>query len=205
MNYIIFDTETTGTGPKDEVIQFSAIITNENFVIENLVDFYCYTQHPINAHAFNVHHISKEMLFKLSKGLTFEDQWEKHASMLDIPDVVWVDWSIGGFDQRMINQPLVNNGLHDYFTFPRVRDLAQCQKGKYSFDLMRLVSEKFGEHSMKLTNAVRTLKIDKAAIDKLYRLLLKSVGINCGENVNYHDSSYDAFATYLLFRSYVRK
>ena len=42
MRSFIFDTETTGLGPRDEVVQFSGILLNDDdhYKIESVLNFY---------------------------------------------------------------------------------------------------------------------------------------------------------------------
>lgn len=202
MKYIIFDIETTGLRKEDEVIQFSCIITDKDLITETFCNFYCYTQQPISPGAFNTHHISKEDLHRLSGGKSFEDNWEDVQYLFNQEDVVWVDWSMNGFDQRMINQTLVNNGLDAYFTFDRVDSLSRCASGRHSFDLMHAFSKKFGKSSMKLEEAARKLPYNRQQIDSLYRTMINKVQMDLGGTIGYHHADYDAFITYLVMYNF---
>lgn len=61
MKIIVLDTETTGVGNDDKIIQLAYLVIDEDgsFEIENT---FCYTNHPINFHAMATHHITPEML-----------------------------------------------------------------------------------------------------------------------------------------------
>ena len=60
MNFIILDTETTGFGQNDRIIQLAYIV----FDGMNLEPFetFCYTEQPISFSAMAVHHITPEMI-----------------------------------------------------------------------------------------------------------------------------------------------
>lgn len=200
--YVIFDVETTGLVKTDEVIQFSAIVLKENFKTETAVNFYCNTQVPINAQAFNVHHLDKAKLFKLSEGYSFEDSWLPFIESLRGKQVIWIDWSLNGFDERLINQTLVNNGLEDYFHFPRYSQLSACYKDMISeFHLMGALSKKFNRAHMKLEAAVNMLPYSRAQLDYAY----EKIAVLLPESemdMKYHNALYDTFMTYMLFDYY---
>lgn len=198
MKYIVFDVETTGLSRKDEVIQFSCIITDQNLIAKKFCNFYCYTQQPIAPNAFNVHKISKEDLYRKSGGRSFEDSWLELEHLFGGDDVTWVDWSTSGFDQRMIDQTLVNNGLEPYFTFSRVSDFAKCASGRHSFNLMEPVAKKFGKRSMKLEEAERRLGYGKEQLDRLYQQMVGGLSPVLQQSSGYHHADYDAFITYVV-------
>lgn len=200
MKYIVFDVETTGLNKADEVIQFSAIVMNESFKSERAINFYCETQAPISAEAYNVHHLSKEKLHTLSEQMVFEDNWLKLIESLHGEQIVWIDWSVGGFDERIVNQTLTNNGLEDYFHFQRFANIGECKKNFLStFDLMKVVSNKMGKARMKLGDAAKTLPYSKSQIDFAYDKLANQFN-NIDESMRYHNSLYDTFVTWLLFK-----
>ena len=60
MNFVILDTETTGTQEEDRIIQLSFIITNENNEIEEISNNFCMSPVPIKYEAMAVHHITPE-------------------------------------------------------------------------------------------------------------------------------------------------
>lgn len=198
MKYIIFDTETTGLGREDEVIQFSCIIAGDNLATNTFCNFYCYTQHPINSEAFNVHKISKEKLREWSDGKTFEDNWIEYCKLFEGDDVTWIDWSLHGFDQRMINQTLVNNGLAPYFNFERVSDFKLCQKGKHSFNLMGALCKKLGRRSIKLADAAALLPYNNQALNDLYERMIRILMPKMNGVYGFHHADYDAFITYVI-------
>ena len=72
MQYVIFDTETTGLGNNDEVIQFSCMYLNENFKLNGIDDFYCMPTAEISAGAMAVHHLTLNKVRKLSGQKFFE-------------------------------------------------------------------------------------------------------------------------------------
>lgn len=196
--YIIMDTETTGLTKTDEVIQFSAVVL-EDLRPDRLVNFYCETQVPVSAGAFNVHHLDNAKLHKLSESQVFEDNWLEFVDSLRGAKQVWIDWSSGGFDERLINQTLVNNGLDDYFHFPRCRTLTECSQNMISeFDLMGALRRKLSRRSMKLEDAANTLPYTREQINFVYDKVTASVP-NMDKESRFHNAMYDAFVTYLVF------
>lgn len=205
--YVIFDVETTGMSKRDEVIQFSAIVVPDKVHTvccpEKMVNFYCETQVPISAGAFNVHQLSRQKLHVLSEGMVFEDNWLNFVDSLREHQVVWVDWSVGAFDERLINQTLTNNGLPDYFHFPRFRDLNKCLEHRFScLDLMGIVGSRFGKSSMKLVDAVNSLPYTRERINNAY--LANATRLpNFDETMKFHNALYDSYVTRLVLKYYM--
>lgn len=204
---VVFDVETTGLGKGDEVVQFSALVLDEHFKSISATNFYCNTQVQMSSGAFAVHGLTKADIFQLSEGTVFEDNWLKFLESLEGHRIVWVPWNVAGtakngFDERIIDQTLANNGLEEYFHFPRYSTIGECLKENESvFNLMYAVSKKFGKTKMKLEVAVNTLPYKKEQINKVYdRLVLQIPNVNYERR--YHNAMYDAFVTYLLFSYY---
>lgn len=199
---IIFDVETTGLGKADEVVQFSAFVLDEHFKSLYATNFYCNTQAPMSAGAFAVHHLSKADLFTLSEGVVFEDNWIKFLADLEGHRKIWIPWNSNGFDETIINQTLTNNGLEEYFHFPRLHTIDEClQHDESVFTLMNAVSRKFGKSSMKLEVAANKLPYLKANINKVYDQVAALIPNGYSE-LRYHNSLYDAYITYILFSYY---
>ena len=59
--YILFDTETTGNGIDDRIIQIGGMIVHDKDNIE-IFDELCSTNIPISIEAMAVHHITPEQL-----------------------------------------------------------------------------------------------------------------------------------------------
>lgn len=74
MKYFLYDVETTGLTRRDEVIQLSGFLLNEDLRKEQIINFYCYTQVETNPEAQKVHGLDKKLLWELSGGKTFEEQ-----------------------------------------------------------------------------------------------------------------------------------
>ena len=59
--YILFDTETTGTGEKDRIIQVGAMIVHGRDDIE-VMDELCSTEVPISLEAMEIHNITPDVI-----------------------------------------------------------------------------------------------------------------------------------------------
>jgi len=129
VRYVIFDVETTGLMKTDEVIQFGALVAGSDFRPEYPVNFYCYTQEPISPGAAKANGMNKKKLMELSGGKSFEDSWLELPFVKDGGnDTIWVSYSSGGFDTRLINQTLSQNGLPRMKFGNRVIDLRHNTK-----------------------------------------------------------------------------
>lgn len=203
MQYIIFDVETTGLYKNDEVIQFSAMVLDEHMRLTRVVNFYSETQVPISPQAYNTHRLTKAKLHDLSEQVVFEDNWLTFVESLRGQQVVWIDWSVGGFDERLVNQTLTNNGLEDYFHFPRYKNIEQCSRDMLStFDLMGFISQKYGRTKMRLSEAAKALPYSKMQLEYAYDKIVSKFP-NIDIETKYHNSLYDTFITWLLFKQHI--
>ena len=202
MKLVIIDTETTGLYGKDEVIQFAAIITDMNFRIERVVNFYCDTVHPINPKAQEVHKLSFKDIHELSGGRTFEDQFLEFKESLNGEDLIWIEWSSSGFDMRMINQTLGKFGLEKYYFGKKTASLNK-KSGIFNFNLMHAIGNMFYNGKFRkleiACNELLPVSADK--ISKLYEKYIKSYNVATGA----HHADYDAFLCYLLISRYGNK
>lgn len=194
MKYFFWDTETTGLGFSDEVLQVGGILVDEKFGNPKVINFFCDTACPINPKAAAVNHLTFELVHKLSRGKTFEDSWVELTKMLG-DDVCWIGWN-ESFDRRMVNQTLKKVGLAPYNFGNTIKDLSKAD-GVCNYDLMRGVCRvKNNGKAMKLMNAVTSfLSISVGEIDQIYEKNLKKFDMETGA----HHADYDAFLCYLLF------
>ena len=193
MQYAVFDVETTGLGIKDEVIQFSCILTDENFCALNYFNFYCYTQQELDVKASEITGINREDLWRLSEGKTFEDQFFKLKELVNNPNLVWVHYSTNGFDLRLVNQTLTNNGL-DTFYFGKNCTRLDKQSGVWNFNICNaLANFKYGGRPRRLSQAASELPYSEEEIIRVLESKCKGCGVN-----GYHNALYDAFVTWLL-------
>lgn len=147
MKYFLYDVETTGFTRRDEVIQFSGYLLDDNLRNEHIINFYAYTQIESNPDALKVHHLDKKLLWELSQGKTFEEQIFQYEFLFDAKDITFVGYNIP-FDNRLVNQTLKNNGYEPFNFGSKVTALAytnltiwlmntqvtkSCQKSMYGF------------------------------------------------------------------------
>lgn len=115
-------------------------------------------------------------------------------------DIVWIGWNYG-FDMRIMNQTLTNNGLPAW-NFGQKRNFLDRRSGVYNFDLMMPVSNLINRGiKMKLTAAVSSLRdFPQSKIDQMYAQFAEQCSL--GEKAGYHDAVYDTFVTWLLASQY---
>ena len=199
MEYAIFDTETTGLRSKDEVIQFTAFLTDDNFRLKKLYNFYCYTNQRISKDAIAVHHLDRETLMKLSHSKYFEDYYYKYTDLFNKKSITWVGWNVK-FDMRLCNQTLCNNGLFAH-NFGTTTTRLVMPEGIYNYDLMQAISDlKNNGRRMKLSAAMSLVPYSKESIDRMFNRIM-----DLGKNIinpGYHNALYDAFCTWLILKYY---
>jgi len=193
MLYCMFDTETTGTTARDEVIQFSAIIANENLGIVHSINKYCNSVQPIHPQAYEAHRIDKQMLIERSEQKFFEDI-VRTESIFQEPDVTFISYNIA-FDTRMCNQTLMNNGHYPINFGDRVSVLrSRTKTGKYSFDMMRIAGQLFGNgYNIPLQTAATRAGF---SLEDAKRAFSNYTGFSDNTRTHTHDGLFDAF---LLF------
>ncbi len=194
MKYFFWDTETSGFGFSDEVLQLGGIVVDEAFNIVEVVNFFCDTTCPISPGAAAVNHLTFELVHKLSGGKTFEDNWLELTRRLG-DDVCWIGWN-ESFDRRVVNQTLKKAGLQLY-NFGKLIHGVREAAGICHYDLMRGIGKlRNNGRSIKLMNAVTSyLRMPVSEIDKMYEKSIKQFDTEVGA----HHADYDAFMCYLLF------
>lgn len=195
MKYAIFDVETTGLGNRDEVIQFACVIADEEFKAQTLYNEYFYTQHDISPGAAAVHRLSSELLFELSKGQTLEDFVLATPELFKDPDITWVEWSTSGFDRRMVNQTLVNNGVPPVDFGTKVTALRN-EIGIHHYSLLHGVCNlRYGGKPRKLAQAAKDLPWSEKQIESMYNRYIQPAS---DLGMRFHTADYDAFVSWLL-------
>lgn len=196
MKYIIYDIESTGFLKRDEVIEFGCIVADERFVPKGYYRFYCYTQVPIAPGAAKVNGLSASKLMELSDGDTFEDMFFKLPFVKD-KDLVWVSYSRGGFDERLINQTLRNNGLPAYGFGERKR-FFQKDPGYVLDAYAALQTRVFDGKSKKLAQALLELGISERQFDEYFYKVT-------GHKATFHEALYDSLVLWYVVNHYRKR
>lgn len=190
MKYVIYDTETTGLTRSDEVVQFGAIVTDEKFVPQKAVSFYCYSQVPISEGARKVTGLDAKTVHELSGGATFEDRF-LNLSFVNDKDVVWISYSANGFDERLVNQTLKNNGLSEHKFGEKKLYFTDSDK-QYTLDAFNAIRLRvFNGKVQKLGQMAAALGYSEEKIDELFKRVIKGNG-------KFHDALYDSFVLWLV-------
>ena len=211
MKYFLYDVETTGFTSRDEVIQFSGYLLDNNLRKEQIINFYSYTQVDSHPDALKVHHLDKKLLWELSQGKTFEEQIFQYKFLFEEPDITFVGYNIQ-FDNRLVNQTLKNNGYKPFNFGNRVNALAKTE-GRYYFDLMTPMSSMFNHGiKMKLSDTITYIKFKSLKeINEIYDVIFQNVGMPSGfsedlakqtEISKFHNSLYDSFIYWCLLLDY---
>ena len=93
-DYLILDTETTGIGKRDEIIELGIVDMNGNTVYHSLFNPSC----PIGAKAMKVHGITPS---EVKGAPRFSDEWSKIKGILNGKMILIYN---ANFDLRMLNQ-----------------------------------------------------------------------------------------------------
>lgn len=205
MEYFIFDTETTGTGNKDEVIQFAGIRLNKELKIMGMVNWYCAVPKAIPPDATAVHGITDEMLARLSDGNFLEDYLNRpeNSWLTNATDLTFIAYN-SRFDKRMVTNSLVNNG-YKRLNFGRTCRVVPNgeSKGVYNVCLMEASTSVFNYQygNKKLSEVVASqTKYTEKELEIMLNDLCTKFKIRRPMQ-NYHDALYDSLALTVLFYS----
>lgn len=194
MNYVVFDVETTGTGSKDEVVQFSALLLNEKLKLQKVYNCFCSTQVTMDPEAARITGLDAKLLRELSKGKFFEDFYCT-SDLFKLKDVVWCGYNVE-FDIGKVNNTLTQNGL-DAHDFGRETKRLNKNEGSYYFDVMKLYSvAKRIDYYESLSKSARSLSFSQEKLEAMYAKLLQIT--NCEFDSKYHNALYDSMITWLL-------
>ena len=144
MKIVILDTETTGIGNRDEVIQFSSICIDENFTVLGASNSYCKVTIPVPPEATAIHGITNEILDELSDNKFLEDHIESLDYMVNPKDTIFIGYNIA-FDIDKINYSLTNAGYAPIDFGINVNMIPEETKGRnYNICLMKTLKDNIG-------------------------------------------------------------
>lgn len=210
MYFNIFDTETTGLGSSDEVVQFSSILVrtltaeeitsgkNENSYLKpvKFYNFYCATAKKSCEKALQVHGLTQEILAELSNGETFEDNFIPMVAQIDAYKPCWVSYNIK-FDTRLVNQTLTNNGLKPY-NFGKKLSVIHDMNAVSNFCLLDALTVLSGKRRS-LSQQLQTI-MSEEQLTTTFNKFARYCRIDPEQS--YHNAIFDTFCAYLLFDKY---
>lgn len=205
MEYLVFDTEASGMGVDDEVIQFAGIRLNSDFRIIGMVNWYCSITFPMNPEAVEVHGITDAKLVELANGRFFEDylSMPENSWIANPTDLTFIAYN-SRFDKRLVNQSLEHNG-YSKLNFGRSQRLLPNKNsyGVYNVCAMELSTQvfnyQFGNKKLAEVLATQT-KYTPKEIDVMLDELSSKFGVRRTAK-GFHDGLYDALATAMLVYS----
>lgn len=201
-NIILFDTETTGLGDRDEVIQFSAVVLHQkdgHLSFKDVISFYCDTNVFINPDASAIHGITNDRLKELSGGKFFEEQIIKYPDIINpqIP-TIFVAYNIA-FDKRLVNQTLLQNGYGAIDFGKNITSMPRSNVGTHNLCLMKYCEQMYtGGRRIKLQTVIDKY-VKTNLLDSLYVKLKDTFNITDTATSGYHDALYDTIACTVIF------
>jgi DNA polymerase III alpha subunit (gram-positive type) len=186
VNYAFIDVEATGLDKgADDVIQFAAIMADENLVPKSFINVYFDTDRAISKEAQDVTGLDKEKLKVLSRGARLNSYCQKIASILGNSVVVGhnVDFDIKILQsnlRRHCNIDVVVEERNVICTMHRYRGLTRLNSFStegYKFPSLDDLS----------SFVCKELKRSKSDIGAKFASIFKTTG-------TVHDALYDAFS-----------
>lgn len=218
MRIVVLDTETTGVGENDRVIQIASICVDENFTTYGASNTFCNVATVIPSGAIAVHQIDNRKLELLSGNKFIEDQIYDIRYLANAKDTIFIGYNIS-FDIKMINNSLVSEGYEPIDFGVNINVIPRDTKGRnYNLCLMRTLKDYVGYKGKwkKLTKMredyiqesdAEILEIKNAIIDTFK--LSKGLQENCIQFEDepkvpetFHDALYDTLVTLLLFKKF---
>lgn len=175
MKYIFLDTETTGVGDNDKIIQLAFLVYDENGGSE-LFNVFCSTDQEIDFKAMTVHHITPEML---AGKLPLQKTEEYHKLLeLNISENYLIIQN-AKFDLRMLEKEGFSNQMKVIDTLKIARNLMPDLDG-HSAQFMRYrlgiykkekqMMQDFGLESVMAHDALGDIIVLKSLFDYLKNL-----------------------------------
>lgn len=199
MEYMVFDTETTGINKRtSQVIELGGFLLDENFKIKKAIHFYCNIDEIIPEDAVAIHGIDNEKLMKLSRGKFFEDYiFSKSMKFFTEPkDIIFVGYNVD-FDICMVNNSLTING-YDKLDFGKsVRNIPKTP-GVYKLDMMKAIRGLL--HLPRYINLSQAVSMGtKHSVEEIKeRFNLLCERNNLGARQGLHGALFDSYCTAIL-------
>lgn len=212
MKYFVFDTETTGVYPDDEVVQFSGLLFDENQELLDVVNFYCNSSKLMPKEAENVHGLNNKILNELSKGLFFEDKIEQYPWLYNPKGIIFIGYNVS-FDIRMVNNTLRLAG-YETIDFgqevPRVPKFIKEEDKDKNYNLCLMNTLKVNlqlparaklEHLCKkyIDETPEDISLLRKSLIEYYKLDDNPYNLH-----GFHDALFDSIATVSLFKKFAR-
>lgn len=202
MNIVFYDTETTGFGVRDEVIQVAGIITNMDLKIVKVFNRHCFTNSRIQPEAQAVHGIDRNKLLRLSRQKYIEEVLEE-IGVFNYPNAIYAAFN-DKFDKRLMNQSLINNGNspldfgRTIYTFER-----KLKKGRYNICTMNLFCNALNNgNRWKLETFIRKKAgVPYETFQEYYKIFSSKLEIATGGEL-FHDALFDSFSMWFLASKY---
>jgi hypothetical protein len=213
LQIVIFDNEATGLETlqrdsgnnrkqkADEVIQFSAIVTDLNFKLKALVNRYCFTNMAIDPDiAARTHKLDPRTLYELSGGDFFEDVLDSVQHLWQGIPTIFVAYNIN-YDKGIMNATLANAGLPKMnFGTPLGAFSRNKPPGTYHVDAAKLLCSVLNRGNMVSQEQLISSKAGKSKeeMQKLFKFFISKFPHVQTHNYEYHNSLMDVFALWYL-------
>jgi DNA polymerase III epsilon subunit-like protein len=171
VKYILFDTETTGIGEEDRIIQVGAMIVDSTGSVEKY-DELCYSDVKIPFEAMEVHGITPEMIE--GKPVFTESKFYKKLQELNINDNYLIAHNLP-FDLKMIEKEGFNSNLKHIDTLRCAKHLFadsnhhRLQYYRYALGLYKDEQAEASKHdiTIKAHDAIGDVLVMKLFLSKL--------------------------------------
>lgn len=186
---------------KGEVIQLSALVCDiDTLDPVELISFYCMPTEPISDGAFNVHHISNNVIEELSKGKFLEDYLFSSRENGGYSDVftstgnLYVSYNTA-FDMKAVNNTLAGYSMEIDFG-KKVNSFIDFNDN-YNYNLCAMEAFKSIKGLSRWVKLEESLKMmNYTTLDKDFEDLMR----RCNKPItsSFHNADYDTVAAWAL-------
>lgn len=189
MKYIFFDLETTGLARTSDILEFGAIVCNQDIIPVSFHHEYFLTDKPVPQSAVNVHGLTQQKLEFLANR-DFMAAAPDIANLITAKDTYVCGHNIVNYDLPVLKSNLSRAGIS--------LDTAKLS----CMDTLLISKEKVpGPHKLDIltSNLLRKRGMSMKEINAAFDSLVESSGLDIDTEMRYHSALYDSFLSWCTF------
>jgi hypothetical protein len=198
----IYDVESTGKGPRDEVVQLAYLIVKiKDLKIVGGRNFYCMSTVPFHAKASAVNKLNTKLVAELSGGKFIEELIIDDPYFMGNSNILFTSYN-ATFDNRLMNQSLGRN-TDLYIKFGDLVSKPSSAKGRAHFCSANFAAAATGRgHTIRLSQIYNELvpssrenKMEEVTAYTSY--ISRELGLSSG-TLRAHDALFDCVMLWRL-------
>lgn len=193
MRYIFFDLETTGVKRSSDILEFGALVFDENLKLIEVVNQY-YKCDDIPASATAVHGLTPVKL-QMYNAIDWEKDAQRIYELVNAKDVILCGHNVMGYDIPVLKNNLETAGIVWNPDTTRVLDTMNMYHAKFS-----------GSKSLSNATATATsvMSINLRKIEDMFRqspLISQKI---IDKTAMFHNALFDSYCSFVVYYSLLR-